>query len=380
MLQEFDDAVVGAGVLGLAHAYHLARRGRRVAVFERSRQACGASVRNFGMLWPIGQPAGPLLHLAQRSLEYWRQVLPAAGLWHDPCGSLHLAYHDDELQVLREFVEAAPTRGYTVELLSPAAVQRLAPAVRPAGLRGGMFSPVETCIDPRQVIARLPAWLTATFSVAFHFEHLVTGFDAGTVTARGRSFSADRLWVCSGEDLQTLYPEVLADAGLRRCKLQMMRSQAYDGFRVGPMLAAGLTQRHYKSFADCPTLAAVRQRVAAESPAFDRYGVHVLVSQNGRGEVTLGDSHEYDQGGEEPFSHAHIDRLVLDYLHTFLDLPDLTIVSRWQGVYMSHPELPFIVAHPAADVTVVNGVGGNGMTLSFGLAEQAVTSVLGEAA
>ncbi|HWC89630.1 MAG TPA: FAD-dependent oxidoreductase, partial [Pirellulales bacterium] len=87
----FDDIVVGAGVLGLAHAYHLARRGRRVAVFERSPAAAGASVRNFGMLWPIGQPLGPLRALARRSLEIWLDVLGEAGLPYEQCGSLHLA-------------------------------------------------------------------------------------------------------------------------------------------------------------------------------------------------------------------------------------------------------------------------------------------------
>src|SRR4051812_11901657 len=105
--ETYDDAVVGAGILGLAHAYHLARRGRRVVVVERGERALGASIRNFGMLWPIGQPAGPLRRLALRSLEIWHDVLRESGLWHERTGSLHLAYREDEAQVLAEFAERA---------------------------------------------------------------------------------------------------------------------------------------------------------------------------------------------------------------------------------------------------------------------------------
>src|SRR5690348_18439592 len=100
MMQLFDDAVIGAGILGLAQAYHLARRGRRVIVFERDPFARGASIRNFGTLWPVGQPYGPLRELARRSLAHWLDVLSLAGFWHRRTGSLHLAFHDDEARIL----------------------------------------------------------------------------------------------------------------------------------------------------------------------------------------------------------------------------------------------------------------------------------------
>jgi FAD dependent oxidoreductase TIGR03364 len=375
MNETFDDAVVGAGVIGLAHAYHLARRGRRVVVFERSARACGASVRNFGMLWPVGQPLGPLHDLAMRSRAVWLEVLEASGLWHDRCGSLHLAYHDDEACVLGEFAAQAAAAGRACELLTPGEVTRRSPAVNPAGLVAGLWSASETCVDPRQVIAELPAWLARAFGVRFEFGCAVNHFERPHVVAGGRRYSAPRLWICSGDDFHTLYPQAFAGVGFSRCKLQMMRSTPYSAWRVGPMLAAGLTLRHYKNFQDCPTLPAVRARVARENPQFDEFGIHVLVSQNGRGELVIGDSHEYDER-IEPFDKPEIDRLILDYLHTFLAAPELQIAARWHGIYARHPRDAYFTAQPAAGATVVTGVGGAGMTLSFGLAESIVNETL----
>ena len=90
MSDGYDAAVVGAGVLGLAHAYHLARRDLRVAVFERHPAARGASVRNFGMLWPVGQPAGERYELARRSVEGWRDDAIYLPLPYDNNGVLEI--------------------------------------------------------------------------------------------------------------------------------------------------------------------------------------------------------------------------------------------------------------------------------------------------
>ncbi len=174
--------------------------------------------------------------------------------------------------------------------------------------------------------------------------------------------------------MSTLYPEALAGAGIARCKLQMMRTRSFGPrFRLGPMLAGGLTLRHYKNFENCPTLPALKSRVARERPEFDRYGIHVMVSQNGQGELVIGDSHEYDER-IEPFDKPEIDRLILEYLGTFLDAPPLEIAARWHGIYVKHPREAFVVARPAPGATLVTVLGGAGMTLSFGVAEKVVST------
>ena len=71
--------VIGAGIVGLATARALAEKGYRVTVFERNAKATGASIRNFGMIWLIGQPDGQLYERGLRSKSIWKQCCTAAG-------------------------------------------------------------------------------------------------------------------------------------------------------------------------------------------------------------------------------------------------------------------------------------------------------------
>ena len=128
MNKEADIAIVGAGIVGLAHAYHALRKRKKVVLFERETFAVGASVRNFGMVWPIGQAAGEGLELALASRRMWNDIATEAGIWINQNGSLHLAYHQDEWDVLQEFTEMNSSH-YDAKLLSPKEVMALCTSV-----------------------------------------------------------------------------------------------------------------------------------------------------------------------------------------------------------------------------------------------------------
>jgi hypothetical protein len=170
--------------------------------------------------------------------------------------------------------------------------------------------------------------------------------------------------------LHWVYPEMFRSSGVTRCKLQMVRTRPQpEGWQLGPALAAGLTLRFYESFQVCGILRALKQRIAAETPAYDRWGIHVLVFQTAGRELTIGDSHEYGMA-VDPFDRAEIDERILSYARSFLQAPALDIAQHWHGVYAKHPDRPYLSVSPALNVRGVTATGGAGLTLTFGLAEE----------
>lgn len=369
-------AIIGSGIVGLAHAWAAARQGDRVTVIERSDKARGASVRNFGMFWPIGQTL-EYYPIALRSGELWTEFTQAMGITQRPCGSACIVDRDDEAAVLEEFAQLAPDLGVACELWTRAQAESRCPGVRAGIAKAALFSPAECNVDPRESLAALPIYLQEKYGVRFRWDTTVTHVETDKLRiASGESFSFDQIIICSGHDFQTLFPNVFKQAPIKVCKLQMLRTvRQPQGWSLGPMLASGLTLRHYDSFSICPSHAGMKQRIAQETPELDHYGIHVMASQDKNGGLVLGDSHEYDSD-IEIFDKAEIDRLMLRELHRLYDFPDWTIAERWHGIYAKCTQGPIFRAEPLNRVHIATGTGGSGMTLSFGLAESFIQSQL----
>jgi FAD dependent oxidoreductase TIGR03364 len=375
MMAQRTAIVIGAGIAGLATARALAVKNYSVKVIERNNKAVGASIRNFGMLWPIGQPSGELYERAMLSRKIWKDVCDNAGVWYEEVGSLHLAYNNEEWNVLEELSEIYRDRGY--RLLNADETCKRSEAVVADGLKGSLYSSHEIIIDPRKAIATIPTWLSEKYNVQFIWGKAVTDICYPAAYIGNDKVRADEIYVCSGADFETLYPQHFAKFPLTKCKLQMMRMVAQPGnWRMGPALCGGLSLAHYNSFKAASSLQELLKYFKDEYAEYLQWGIHVMVSQNQAGELTVGDSHEYGST-HDPFDRQFINQLILDYLKKFARFKDETIIETWNGIYpkLTNGESD-IVIQPEQGVTIINGLGGAGMTLSFGFCEQLINKNL----
>jgi FAD dependent oxidoreductase TIGR03364 len=362
--------IIGAGIVGLATARALALRGYKITIFERNERAVGASIRNFGMIWPIGQATGPLFERAMLSRSIWKEICTEAKIWHNEVGSMHLAYHNDELQVISEYVDVNQHFRDCTLLSAKQALQK-SPAVNPDGLKGALWSGEEMIVESRVAVGQVAKYLAEKYDVEFYWNTAISQIDHPKVMSGNRVWEADEIFVCSGTDFETLYPELFLETQITKCKLQMMRIITQpDEWRIGPSLCGGLSMIHYPGFQAAASLPVLRKRYEEQYAEYLKWGIHVMVSQNGNGELTIGDSHEYGLV-HDPFDKEFINDMITSYLQTFATFKDWKLLQSWHGIY---PKMmngaTELIADIAPGVTVINGIGGNGMTLSFGLCEE----------
>ncbi|BCW09873.1 oxidoreductase [Arthrobacter sp. NtRootA4] len=382
--QAVDVVVVGAGIIGLAHAAHAVANGLTVTIIERDHHAAGASVRNFGHCCITAQ-SGELYELAKTSRKYWLEFAEQAGFWAVESGAVVLARTDAEMAVLRE-LSAARESGQ-VQLLSPDATrERLDPVAAGLhdggtpqgdwpGLIGGAFLRDDLRVDPRTTVAKLAEWLSLQPGVELHWNTAALGFsqspDGVTVQTSRGALQAKQVFVCVGHDVDYLFPDLAAEHRIQRCALQMSLAAGPAGVRFTPAVLTATSMLRYPAFTDMPSAEALRSEVEVKQPELLDIGANVMFTQRPDGTIILGDSHHYHRTAD-PF----LDETVTDALNNDISGRigrPLEIIERWQGIYASSDVAPILVRDIQPGVTVVSVTSGVGMTLSFGLAHRNVS-------
>ncbi len=373
----FDLAVVGAGIIGLAHAYVAARQGLRVCVIDRDAQANGASVRNFGFITVTGQQRGTCWRRAMRTRDVWAEIAPAAGIAVEQEGLLVLARRPEAWPVLEAF--RGTEMGERCELLRPDQVCERHPALRPDALAGALYSPHELRVESRTAIPKLADHLASAYGVTFLRSTWVHGVAPPRVETSAGTVHADAIVVCPGDKFGSLYPERIAAYGLTRCLLHMLRVRPRGGFRLPHPVMSDLSLVRYEGYAALPESAPLLARLRDEQGAELDHGIHLIAVASGDGSLVVGDSHRY-AATPDPFAVAEVDDLMLREMTAATGLSDYEVIERWTGTYASAGDRLMLVDTPEPAVRIVIVTSGTGASTGFAIAEEVIADLGGKSA
>jgi sarcosine oxidase subunit beta len=268
-------AIVGGGVVGLAIAYYLARRGLEdVVVLERGYLAEGASGRNGGGVrqqWSTEIN----IRLMQESVELCRRFAVDVGVnvWFRQGGYLFLARSEKEVKRLERNIGVQNRCGVATRMLDPKGAQDIVPELDLTGIVGAAYNPTDGILFPwpflwgyaRQAAAHGVRIFTQTAVNAITRED--TGYavatSRGTVHAR-RVINATGSWspqvgkmigvdiptypirheICSSEPLKPFLRPMVSELSSGLYCSQSMRGEIVGGVTVpghGSTYAMGST-------------------------------------------------------------------------------------------------------------------------------------------
>ncbi|WP_066902173.1 TIGR03364 family FAD-dependent oxidoreductase [Mycolicibacterium houstonense] len=368
--QSYDVVVVGAGIVGLAHAYHAHQRGLSVAVVEHADGVVGASVQNFGHACITAQ-SGVAGEYGRIGRQHWLDLSRKAGFWSAEAGTFCVARHDDELAVMREFESI---RGSAeVRLLSREQILDRIPVVAD-NVTGGMYLPNDLQVDPRTAAPSIAHWLAGD-GVDFHWRTAASGFEPGVVhTSRG-PLRARTTFVTVNCDIDRLFPGLAERDGLLRCRLHMLRARLPLSFPLQAPLFTGWSLLRYSGFENLPATAAVAERLRSEHPDYVAIDLHQMYTPQPDGSLLIGDTH-YRDISAPPFQSEEGFAVLLEEARKLFGVKEIEVSERWQGVYTSAPGKEFLIEQPIEGTHVVTVTTGIGMTTSMGLAYTSVENAL----
>jgi D-hydroxyproline dehydrogenase subunit beta len=151
-----DVVIVGAGAVGAACAYFLARAGLAVHVVERGAIASGTSSACEGNLLVSDKESGPELDLALYSRSVWHDDLAEHGpLWEfEDKGGLVVVASEPAAQALSALATRQRAAGIEVDKVDGADLQRYEPHLSPS-LAAGAFYPQDAQVQPMLLVAHL---------------------------------------------------------------------------------------------------------------------------------------------------------------------------------------------------------------------------------
>lgn len=348
--------VVGAGIVGLFSAYHLARAGAGpVLVVDSGYLSVGGSGRNGGGVRQQWETRSTI-RLAREAVRAYRRFGSEFGynIWFRQGGYLFLAERDAELERLRRIHEIVRAEGLPSDLLDAAEVAERIEGIAPGTVVGGAYLRSDGTLYPFPAVwGVFEAARSLGVEIALGVEALGVVVDddrvAGVHTAKGTVACAT----------------VVNAAG---------------GWSAEFSRRAGLS---------VPNVASRHEILATEpvkpflDPMVVRASDGLYFSQTMRGELVGGMTVPHPSGTARgvPSSPRFLTSMARALVDLLPRLGGLGVLRSWTGFYDDTPDgLPVIGPDPRLKGFVhANGFGGHGFMLAPSATRRVAAAAMGEA-
>jgi D-hydroxyproline dehydrogenase subunit beta len=361
-----DVVVIGAGAVGAACAYFLARAGFLVQVVERGQIASGTSGACEGNLLVSDKEVGPELDLALYSHSVWHCDLAEHGhLWEfETKGGFVVAPTAEGASALRAFGRQQRAAGIEVMEVPAAGIRDYEPYLRD-GLAAAAYYPQDAQVQPMLVTAhllRLARDLGATVATGV----AVVGFERG-----------------AGSPAPVI--GVRTDHGTIACKHVVNATSTWAG-EVGALADAALPIQPRRGFVLVteplpPTIhrkVYAADYVASTQSSDERLEVSTVIEATRSGTVLIGSTRER-VGFDLTVSLRALATIAAGALKLFPTLRDVRIIRSYVGFRPYCPDhLPVIGPDPRAPgLWQASGHEGAGIGLSVGTAKLISQTIAG---
>jgi sarcosine oxidase, subunit beta len=353
---DYRVVIVGAGILGLYSAFHLARAGeRRVLVVDRGRLSAGGSGRNGGGVRQQWETRSTI-RLAREAVAAYRRFGRDFGhnVWFRQGGYLFLAESSGELDHLARVRDAGRAEGLPVRLLGKEEVARLVDGIAPGACVGGCYLASDGTVYP------YPAVWGVYEAVRALGVDVALGVEALGVRRDERGGVAELLTSSGGVRTPTVVNAAGGWSGefSRRCGLEVPNvATRHEILATEPM----------KAFLD---------------PMVVRASDGLYFSQSMRGELVGGLAVPHAPGTQAgvPSSPRFLAAMASALVGLLPRLAGLGVLRAWAGFYDDTPDgLPVIGEDPRLGGFVhANGFGGHGFMLAPSASARVAKAVLHE--
>ncbi len=342
MMRATDVLIVGAGIVGAACAFELARAGLRVAVVEERFTSAGATGASMGHL-VVMDDSEAQFSLTRYSQVLWEEIHEALPPYveFERCGTIWVAADEEELAEVRRKCAYYHDRGVHAEILDSHALHQAEPQLR-MPLAGGLLVEDDSVIYPPAAASFL-LQRAIELGASLHVGKPVVSLSKGSARlADGTTLSAGRLINAAGQFAPRLTPGVQ----VKPRKGHLVITDCYPGTVHHQLVELGYLKSAHS--------------LTSDSVAFN-------VQPRKTGQLLIGSSRQYDvaHDGVEP---AIVSRMLE---RSFEYLPALSAFSGirvWTGFRPATPDKLPLIGPWLEDPTLYIATGHEGLGITTSLA------------